>query len=57
MTIKRRALKATSFKSVATGRKLGAVHPGAVLQADFIDAMGITRYRIAKAIGVQPLAV
>ncbi len=53
MSIHRRELKTTNFKAVTTGRKLPAVHPGAVLQADFIDTMGITRYRVAKAIGVQ----
>ncbi len=53
MSIHRHELKTTSFKAVTTGRKLPAVHPGAVLQTDFIDAMGITRYRVAKAIGVQ----
>lgn len=53
MSIHRSELKTTSFKAITTGRKLGAVHPGAVLQADFIDAMGITRYRVAKSIGVQ----
>ena len=38
---------------ITTGRKLAAVHPGAVLLADFIEPMQITRYRVAKAIGVQ----
>jgi addiction module HigA family antidote len=35
------------------GRKLAAVHPGSVLLADFIEPMGITRHRVAKAMGVQ----
>ena len=29
------------------------MHPGSVLLEDFIEPMGITRYRVAKAIGVQ----
>ena len=29
------------------------VHPGTVLWADFIEPMGLTRYRVAKALGVQ----
>jgi addiction module HigA family antidote len=29
-----------------------AVHPGEVLLHDFIDPLGITRYRVEKAIGV-----
>jgi antitoxin HigA-1 len=53
MAIARNELKHESFKGIATGRKLAAVHPGSVLLSDFIEPMGITRYRVAKAIGVQ----
>ena len=53
MSIARNALKRESFKGITTGRKLDAVHPGSVLLADFIEPLGITRYRVAKAIGVQ----
>ncbi len=53
MGIARSELRHESFKSIATGRKLAAVHPGSVLLEDFIEPMGITRYRVAKAIGVQ----
>ena len=53
MSIARNELKRESFKGIATGRKLNAVHPGSVLLADFIEPMQITRYRVAKAIGVQ----
>ena len=53
MAIARNELKHKSFKGIATGRKLAAVHPGSVLLSDFIEPMGITRYRVAKAIGVQ----
>ena len=53
MGIARNELKHASFDDIATGRKLAAVHPGSVLLADFIEPMGITRYRVAKAIGVQ----
>jgi addiction module HigA family antidote len=53
MSIARKELKLESFKGITTGRKLAAVHPGSVLLADFIEPMGITRYRVAKAIGVQ----
>jgi addiction module HigA family antidote len=28
------------------------VHPGEVLLADFVEPLGLTRYRVAKAIGV-----
>ena len=53
MSIPRKDLKQQSFKDVATGRRLATVHPGAVLLADFIEPMGITRYRLAKSLGVQ----
>jgi antitoxin HigA-1 len=53
MSIARSELKRQSFKGITTGRKLAPVHPGAVLLSDFIEPMGITRYRVAKSIGVQ----
>ncbi|MFG6489008.1 HigA family addiction module antitoxin [Roseateles sp. BYS78W] len=53
MSIARSELKDLDFRGITTGRKLDAVHPGAVLLNDFIEPMGITRYRVAKAIGVQ----
>lgn len=53
MSIARNQLSQQSFKGITTGRKLDAVHPGHVLLADFIEPMGITRYRVAKTIGVQ----
>lgn len=53
MSIARGELKRESFKGIATGKRLAAVHPGHVLLADFIEPMAITRYRVAKAIGVQ----
>ncbi len=52
MTIKREELNAVDFSDITTGRKLAPVHPGAVLAKDFIEAHGITRYRVAKAMGV-----
>jgi addiction module HigA family antidote len=53
MSIARKDLKGENFKGITTGRHLAAVHPGTVLAADFIEPMGLTRYRVAKAIGVQ----
>ena len=53
MSIARSELNRQNFKGVATGRRLQAVHPGHVLMADFIEPLGITRYRVAKAAGVQ----
>jgi antitoxin HigA-1 len=33
---------------------LGPIHPGEVLLEEFLDPMGITQYRLAKATGVDP---
>ena len=52
MALKREALKTTSFTEVTTGRRLAPVHPGEVLLHDFIEDMGLTRYRVAKSIAV-----
>ena len=53
MTIKREDLGKTSFKDVATSKRLAPVHPGHVLLHDFIEPLGITRYRVAKLAGMQ----
>ena len=53
MGIARSDLKHQNFDDISTGGTLDAVHPGAVLLADFIGPMGITRCRVAKAIGVR----
>jgi addiction module HigA family antidote len=34
--------------------RLAPVHPGEVLQEDFLDGFGITQHRLAVAIGVPP---
>lgn len=53
MAIAREQLKDMDFRDVATGRRLAPVHPGAVLMEDFIEPMGLTRYRVAKQSGMQ----
>ena len=53
MTIARESLRKTDFRSVTTGKRLAPVHPGEVLLKDFIEPMELTRYKVAKAIGVQ----
>ncbi len=50
--IKRENLATTDFSDIATGRRLPAIHPGEVLTKEFIEPKGITRYRVAKAMGV-----
>ena len=34
--------------------KLSPIHPGEILWEEFLRPMGITQYRLAKAIGVDP---
>lgn len=53
MAIAREELKHMNFKDVATGKRLAPVHPGNVLMRDFIEPMGITRYKVAKLTKVQ----
>ena len=52
MGIRREALKSQDFSDVSSGRRLASVHPGEVLFKDFIEPMGVTRYRVAKNIDV-----
>ena len=37
--------------------KLPNIHPGEVLKEEFLVPLGITPYRLAKAIGVQPIRI
>lgn len=37
--------------------KLPNIHPGEVLKEEFLIPLGITPYRLAKAIGVQPIRI
>ena len=53
MTINRESIRKTDFKGVTTGKRLAAVHPGEVLLKEFIEPLGLTRYKVAKAIKVQ----
>ena len=53
VAIERANLKSTNFRGISTGRRLAPVHPGEVLLRDFIEPLGITRYKVAKLAGVQ----
>jgi len=33
------------------------IHPGEVLREEFLEAMGISQYRLAKDLGVSPMRV
>jgi addiction module HigA family antidote len=35
-------------------RKLSPIHPGEVLAEEFLAALGISQYRLAKGVGVPP---
>ncbi len=52
MAIDRKDLAGMDWSAVSTGRKLKPVHPGEVLLKDFIEPMGLTRYKVAKGTGV-----
>lgn len=52
MAIERKAVADMDFSAVGTGRKLKPVHPGEILLKDFIEPMGLTRYKVAKGTGV-----
>lgn len=36
------------------GKKFAPVHPGEILQEEFLQPMGISQYRLAKDISVHP---
>ena len=38
-------------------KKLPPVHPGEILQEDFMKPLGLSQYRVAKDIGVPPLRI
>lgn len=44
----------TTTKRSARGKKLAPVHPGEILQVEFLDALDISQYRVAKDITVPP---
>ncbi len=52
MSIQREKLGNIRWGNVVTGKKLAPVHPGEVLLHDFIEPMGLTRYKVAKSISV-----
>jgi len=38
-------------------QKMAPVHPGEVLQEDFMEPLGLTQYALAKALRVEPLRI
>jgi addiction module HigA family antidote len=57
--IKREDLEAGREKlaGVTTGKKLPAIHPGEILNEEFLGPLGVSQYRLSKAIGVHPRRV
>ena len=57
MTIKREDLdlEAVDFSDIATGRQLLPVHPGEILRDEFLVPLGLSVYRLAKALKIPPL--
>ena len=55
MTVKREELdrREVDFSDVASGRRLPPVHPGEILRDEFLTPMGISVYRLARAIKVS----
>ena len=53
MSIARSALGHETVAGLLTGRRLAPVSPGAVLLEEFIQPLGLTRSRVARAMGVQ----
>ena len=54
MTIKREDLdrRAVDFSGVGTERRLPPVHPGVILQDDFLRRLGLSVYRLARALKI-----
>lgn len=54
MTIKREDLdrQAVNFSEIATGRLLPPVHPSEILRDDFLLPLGLSVYRIARAMKI-----
>jgi len=48
MSIQREELNTMQWGDVSTGERLAPVHPGEILLHDFIEPMGLTRYKVAK---------
>ena len=43
----------TNALKIETTAKLPTIHPGEILDEEFLKPMGITQYRLAKSIGVD----
>ncbi|MFA6015263.1 MAG: HigA family addiction module antitoxin [Gallionellaceae bacterium] len=48
MSIQREELNNMKWGNVITGEQLAPVHPGEILLHDFIEPLGLIRYKVAK---------
>ena len=48
MRIQREELNTMKCGNIVTGERLAPIHPGEILLHDFIEPMGLTRYKVAK---------
>lgn len=44
----------TTYTQAALERKLPPIHPGEILNEEFLSPMKLTQYHLAKSIGVDP---
>ena len=54
MTINRHDLRGIDFSDVTTGKTIKSATPGQILKTEFLEPLGITKYRLAKSINVSP---
>ena len=52
--IKRENLARTDFSGVVGRGRLPDIHPGEILNEDFLGPLGVTQYRLAQAVSVPP---
>lgn len=52
--IKREDLHKTDLSGVAGRGRLPDIHPGEILNEDFLGPLGVSQYRLAQAVGVPP---
>ncbi len=52
--IKREDLGRTDFSGVVGRGRLPDIHPGEILNEDFLGPLGVTQYRLAQAVSVPP---
>jgi addiction module HigA family antidote len=45
------------FSDVATGERIGNIHPGEILKEDFLAPLGITQYRLSKDTGISQMTI